>query len=497
VGRRALRARASIGRAALLLVAAGAILAACARPDDAAAPRTSGPPPRTASRTATPTPAIDTSPAALLARAVCWLDDPSKGAACLPPAEGALEAIRAMGATGDRRFVAPLVDMRALDVGWADQVTEALAALTGQRFASDAEWYRWLAANPQPLPPDYARWKGRLLALIDPAYASIFGGAIPAGVRPELVMWSGLRPGELPRLNAPATTGKDGAGYLEGGDTVFALQLGGVTRAYPARILTWHPVVHDQVGGVAVVVTYCGPCASASAFAPSVGGRPLRLRDAGLWLDGRPLLLDEQTGTVWDGFVGRAVLGPLAAGGVTLDRRPLVTAPWGEWLAEHPSTSVLALETGFARDYSVASRRARDATLAARFPSMTAAGNRLPPDTRVLGLVAGNEARAYVLAEAREKRIVLDTLGGERFLLLSLGRDRAVRVYRPGALTLRELRDDFTALGSDGRPGERWWVQEQAIVSQLDGRTHEAAAWVESTWAAWSAAYPQTSIWGR
>jgi hypothetical protein len=121
---------------------------------------------------------------------------------------------------------------------------------------------------------------------------------------------------------------------------------------------------------------------------------------------------------------------------------------------------------------------------------------RLPPTARVLGLVAGNEARAYPLDDARARRMELNTLGGERFVLLSLGPGRAVRVYRPATLEVRELRDDLTIVGSDGLPGDRWWVQEQAIVSQLDGRTHGIAAWVESTWAAWSSAYPHTSISG-
>ena len=488
VGRRPLTAIRPGVLAALLVV--GALALGCARPEAPTAPRKAAGPPRTAlEATPTPTAAVDVTPAVLLARAVCWLDDPSRASACVPPSKDAREAIRAMGASGDRRFVAPLIDMRALDVGWGVEVSDALAALTGERFDSDAGWYGWLGAHPQPLPEGYARWKGRLLAFIDPAYVSMLAGASVAGVRPELVMWAGLRPGELPRLDAPPAVGKDDAGYLEAGDTVYALQLGAVTRAYPRRILAWHPVVQDIVGGLPVVIAYCGPCEAASAFAPSVGGRALRFRDAGLWLDGRPLLVDEQTGTVWDAFSGRALLGPLAAGGVVLNRRALVTATWGEWAGEHPSTGVLSLGTGFARDYSAGVQRARDAQHAARFPATTALDGRLPPTTRVLGVVASGEARA--------KRIALDTLGGERLMLLSLGGERAVRVYRPGSLNVRELRDDFTAIGSDGQPGDRWWVREQAFVNQLDGRTHEVGAWAESTWAVWSSAYPNTSIWGR
>lgn len=476
------------------------VIAGCV-PGGATAPTPDAPLPRSTPRAAGPpatasaTPA--SNPAVLLGSAVCWYDDASRAGACVPPPREALDAIAAMGTSGDRRYIAPLIDMRALDVGWATEVDAALAALTGQRLDSEAAWYRWLGEHPEPLPATYQRWKGRLLAVSDPAFANILAGPAAEGVRPELIAWAGLRVGELPRLEEPPTAGTENHGYLEGGDVVFGLQVGGALRAYPQRLLTWHPVVHDRVGGVGVLVTYCGPCEAASAFTPSVGGRALRFRDAGLWLDGRPLMVDEQTGSLWDAFGGRAVLGAFAAARVELPRVPLVTARWDEWATAHPSTAVLALETGFVRDYSTASQRARDASLVARFPMTSRADDRLAPETRVIGLVRGNEVRAYPVVEVQARRIALDTLGGERVLLLSQGPTRPVRVYRPGALEVRELREDGTAIGSDGKDGERWWARESAIVSQLDGRTHEAGPWMESTWGAWSSAYPGTSIWGR
>ncbi len=451
-----------------------------------------GPPPG-----ATESTAQATNVASLLAAAVCWYDDASRAGGCVPPPRESLDAIAAMGASGDRRFVAPLVDMRALDVGWAAEVDSALSALTGQRLDSEAAWYRWLGAHPEPLPPTYQRWKGRLLAVSDPAFANLLSGPVAEGVRTELVAWAGLRVGELPRLDEPRTVGAENHGYLDGADLVFGLQLGGVLRAYPQRLLTWHPVVSDRVGGAAVLITYCGPCESASAFAPTVGGRAFSFRDAGLWLDGRPLMVDDQTGSLWDAYSGRAVMGAMAAARVALPRVGLTTVRWDEWAAEHPSTTVLALDTGFVRDYSEANRRARDGSMAARFPETSPADDRLAPDTRVVGVVVGNEARAYPVVEAQARRVVLDTLGGERVLLLSQGPSRPVRVYRPGALAVRELREDGTVIGSDGKEGERWWARESAIVSQLDGRTHEVGAWVESTWGAWSSAYPGTSILGR
>ena len=43
---------------------------------------------------------------------------------------------------------------------------------------------------------------------------------------------------------------------LDGGDMVLAVKLGKSSRAYPVRMLAYHHIVNDRVGGVAIVATY-------------------------------------------------------------------------------------------------------------------------------------------------------------------------------------------------------------------------------------------------
>jgi Protein of unknown function (DUF3179) len=47
-----------------------------------------------------------------------------------------------------------------------------------------------------------------------------------------------------------------GASKLDGGEKVIAVRLGGQARAYPVRGMSYHHVVNDQVGGVAIAATY-------------------------------------------------------------------------------------------------------------------------------------------------------------------------------------------------------------------------------------------------
>ena len=49
-------------------------------------------------------------------------------------------------------------------------------------------------------------------------------------------------------------------------DPVVSLEINGDARAYPLRILIWHEIVNDTVGGTPVAVTYCPLCNAAIVF---------------------------------------------------------------------------------------------------------------------------------------------------------------------------------------------------------------------------------------
>jgi len=43
---------------------------------------------------------------------------------------------------------------------------------------------------------------------------------------------------------------------LDGAEKVIAVRIGGEARAYPIRSMSYHHVLNDMVGGVAIVATY-------------------------------------------------------------------------------------------------------------------------------------------------------------------------------------------------------------------------------------------------
>lgn len=79
----------------------------------------------------------------------------------------------------------------------------------------------------------------------------------------------------IPALSDPEVLAADRAAYLAPTDRVIGVVLRGEARAYPVRILNWHEVVNDRIGGRPVAVSYCPLTGSAIVFDRTVGDRPL------------------------------------------------------------------------------------------------------------------------------------------------------------------------------------------------------------------------------
>ena len=131
-------------------------------------------------------------------------------------------------------------------------------------------------------------------------------------------------------------------------ERVVGLVVGGVARAYPWPVLAARGVLHDALGGEALVIFYRPGARSAlddaridrsravgatAVFSRRVGGRVLTFEATA---DG---FSDRETGSVWN-LLGHALRGPLA--GRRLRPVQHVDAFWFAWAAFHPATGVHA-----------------------------------------------------------------------------------------------------------------------------------------------------------
>lgn len=145
----------------------------------------------------------------------------------------------------------------------------------------------------------------------------------------------------IPSIDKPQFVAAADADYLDADDLVLVVTLGGVTRAYPTRILDRHEVVNDWFGDKPVAVTYCPLCGSGVAFARELDGKAVELGVSGLLHKNDLVLWDRTTSSLWQQVTGQALAGPRR--GSTLAAVPSTMTFFDDWREAHPDGQVLVL----------------------------------------------------------------------------------------------------------------------------------------------------------
>jgi len=172
-------------------------------------------------------------------------------------------------------------------------------------------------------------------------------------IRLEEIVWGGVLFDEIPALNNPKMIGADEAEYVLNSDLVFGISINDDIRAYPLRILGWHEMLNDRVGGTSIALAYCTLCGSGIVYKTQLteSSDPIQFGTSGLLYRSNKLMFDRKTRSLWNQFTGKPVVGPLIDANISLPTLPLTITNWGTWKKNYPSTQVLSDDTGYLRDY--------------------------------------------------------------------------------------------------------------------------------------------------
>ncbi len=394
-----------------------------------------------------------------------------------PPAADVFEPIRQLLSTADRQtrraaaeelqragdlaLVPPLVDaLFFLPRDRRREALEVLEALSGER--PGGRYMDWVEVvgrrrDLEP-PPGYAAFKLELLQRIDPSYAKIFYPGAPLRIRLEEVVWGGVPLDGIPTLEQPAHIPAAEADYLRDDEAVFGVAIGGEARAYPLRMLDWHELLNDVVGGEPVSLSYCTLCGSAVLYSTRTRGAPYTFGTSGLLYRSNKLMFDRQTYSLWSNLTGEPVIGRRARGSVRLRQLPVTRTTWEAWHQRFPDTTVLALDRELERRTGFRYRpgAARLARRGVEFP-VWQRDDRLAREDEVYTLrltqldaaVDGEESvKAYELDALLEVGVLHDELGGQPLVLVADEGSGAVRAYARASTA-----QTFTARASGLEPG--------------------------------------------
>lgn len=369
---------------------------------------------------------------------------------------------------------------------------------TGQRFGDDLErWHKWIWDQPYDPHPDYAWFKGLWYAEIDPGFAEFFPRGTPAAIRLDEVDWGGVRVNGIPPLQYPKHLAAADATYLKDDHIIFGIAVNSEARAYPKRILAWHEMAIDRLGGVELTIVYCTLCGTVIPYESVVSGRHLTFGTSGLLYRSNKLMFDHDTKSLWNTFEGVPVVGPLVGSGLRLMPRSVVTTTWGEWRRRHPGTTVLSLETGHARDYSEgAAYRDYFATDRLMFP-VSKVDDRLKNKDEVLVMLIDDPAtpgaRQPLAISARflaRNRVFHHVFAGRRLVVVT-SEEGANRVYDAG--DVRFVRPVAVDRITD-TVGRNWLVTEDALVRDDGAASRPRVSAQRAFWFGWYAQFPATAL---
>ena len=376
------------------------------------------------------------------------------------------------------------------------QMFRFLRRETGRSLGSDTQrWMKWVWEQPYDPHPEYLAFKREVYRVIDPRMASFFPEGARSLIRLDEVQWGGVLVNGIPPLDHPKYIPADQADYLKDQHVVFGLSINGDARAYPKRILAWHEMALDTLGGIEITLVYCTLCGTAIPYQSVVGGRHRTFGTSGLLYRSNKLMFDLESKSLWSTLLGEPVIGELVGSGLKLKSLPIVTTRWGEWRGRHPDTTVLSLDTGHERDYREG-RAYRDyfSNDALMF-QVPESDKRLRNKAEVLGILLspalreGEEESLAVSARFLQKNPVFRTeLAGRKLTILTTPAG-ANRAFGTGDRRFERLLEDDQAVDDSGRT---WKVTEDALVSE-DVRLERVPAH-RAFWFGWVAQYPDTKL---
>jgi hypothetical protein len=257
--------------------------------------------------------------------------------------------------------------------------------------------------------------------------------------------------------------------------------------AIPFRFfLNNYRVISDTYG----VFVYDADASFARGFSPS-----LDFTFYG-WRNG-VMVIKHKDGTLYSALTGKAFEGPQK--GTKLEAVPTLVSNWGDWLARYPDAVAYHMFDKYqAKDLP-------DEEHEAARKSRGKVDPRMDGDELVLGVTSGDVARAYRLQDLRQRGFIREKVGGQDWVVLWNGPTQTAAAYvsvaeppdeksGPRPVALKPSKSNALSTATDEQTGSHWDIAGRAIDGDLKGWTLK---WLDGTqvkWFAWSAEFPESSI---
>ncbi len=241
--------------------------------------------------------------------------------------------------------------------------------------------------------------------------------------------------------------------YLVSKDLVIGVEVNGQARAYPMSVLHVHELIHDELGGVPILVSWHWPTAVARVLVRD--SAETRYGISGLVGGGNTLLYERGNDPaggepLHSQLLARTITGPAAGTGIST--QPHLMTTWANWKQLHPSTTAVAPDPDLKKRYKKSNPSTYYVNDTMLFPSLLPETGP-PPKTWVTLVETDQGLQAWAWTDLQNR--ALDGVVEEEGLRFRIGRD-------PDTI---EVRDADTGTLIDARHG--LWFSINALEPGL------------------------------
>ncbi len=199
---------------------------------------------------------------------------------------------------------------------------------------------------------------------------------------------------------------------LPGDRLVIGIENNGEAKAYPVEFLAYHHQVLDNVGGKAIMVTYCSVCRTGRVYEPVVNGKYETFRLVGM-NHFNAMFEDAGSGTWWRQVTGEAVAGEFKGEKLPeLESKQLTVNKWYEL---YPHGKVMQADESFIKTYDPLARfeRGKSKSNLTRTDSLS-----WKDKSWVVGIAIGESSKAYDWNYLKKEKIINDKISGKQIVLI-------------------------------------------------------------------------------
>lgn len=392
-------------------------------------------------------------------------------------------------------YIPMLLDVIYFSRGQLDTkpIIKLIEKKTNKKIGNDIfDWFEYIWNKEEDILPYHGDWMARIYKSIDPKFEKYFLNRTQASlVRLDEVRWGGVIQDGIPPLRNPKMLAADKANYLEDDNIVFGVAINGDYRAYPKRILAWHEMFVDEIGGESIAGVYCTLCGTVIAYNTKFNGKNYNLGTSGFLYRSNKMMYDEATQSLWNTIEGKPVIGPLINSGIELNSHSVVTTTWGEWKRLHPSTQVLSLDTGHRRNYDEGNAYNEYFASDELMFNVPELDTRLKNKDEVLIVRAGDYQKNPLAISAKfltRNPVYHDQIGETDFVVLT-DKSGGNRVYGSEGCMFKKIDNDTV----EDVEGTIWKIEEEKLIS-AKGKILHRLPYHRIFWFAWYNTYKNTRL---